>query len=341
MNNTGREPEVSVCVVTYNHAKYIGTCLDHILSQKGGIRFEILIHDDASTDGAQEIIRSYQKRYPDIIRPILRTENQYSRGITNISGAFNFPRAAGKYVAVMDGDDYWCDDYKLKKQVSYMDAHPECMFTFHAARVVNEDGAFVNAALMRPYTSSRVLAGAELVDKSTGAPFASFLLRRSVVEKLPDYYTECPVGDRPLELMAAAAGSAYYFDEPMSVYRFSIRGSWTSSQMSGDVIRKQREFADRMEKTYQDFDRETGGRFHAEAERAARRLRFLTEVNLRSFREIYKKENRCFLKELNRRDRFFLRFEAVFPGLYRALQKRFGAGSRQKKDGERQNGRKS
>ena len=145
----------------------------------------------------------------------------------------------------------------------------------------------------------------------------------------------------PLELMAAAAGSAYYFDEPMSVYRFSIRGSWTSSQMSGDVIRKQREFADRMEKTYQDFDRETGGRFHAEAERAARRLRFLTEVNLRSFREIYKKENRCFLKELNRRDRFFLRFEAVFPGLYRALQKRFGAGSRQKKDGERQNGRKS
>lgn len=76
---------VSVCVVTYNHGKYIGTCLDHILRQRRKFRIEILIHDDASTDGAQDVIRAYQKRYPDIIKPILRVENQYSQGITNIS----------------------------------------------------------------------------------------------------------------------------------------------------------------------------------------------------------------------------------------------------------------
>ena len=94
---------VSVCVVTYNHGKYIGTCLEHILKQQRDFRIEILIHDDASTDGAQDVIRAWQKRYPDIIKPILRVENQYSQGITNISGAFNFPRAVGKYVALTDG----------------------------------------------------------------------------------------------------------------------------------------------------------------------------------------------------------------------------------------------
>lgn len=311
---------VSVCVVTYNHGRFIGECLDHILKQKRDFKIEILIHDDASTDNAQEVIKAYQKRYPDIVKPILRVENQYQKGITNISGAFNFPRAVGRYIALTDGDDYWCDPYKLKRQVEYMEKHPECMFSFHAAKVVTEDGSFVNGALMRPYRESRVVSPVELVDKAVGTPFASFLLRREVVEILPDYYVDCPVGDRPLELMAAAKGSAYYIDEPLSVYRFGIRGSWTENQMSGDYVKKQQKFSEDLWRMYRRFDEETGGRFHEAAMNAARRNEFLTNVNIRNFKEIYKPENRKFREELSLHDRFFIGFEHCLPHVYRGLR---------------------
>ena len=82
---------------------------------------EILIHDDASSDETPEIIREYQARYPQVIKPILRTENQYSKGISNIS-VFNFPRARGKYIAMCEGDDYWIDPGKLQAQVDYLEA---------------------------------------------------------------------------------------------------------------------------------------------------------------------------------------------------------------------------
>lgn len=318
--------KVSVCVVTYNHREYIGECLDSILAQKRRFGLEILIHDDASTDGAQEVIRDYHSRYPDIIRPILRTENQYSRGKVNITGLFNIPRASGKYVAVLDGDDYWCDPCKLQRQVDYMEAHPDCVFSFHAARVVDAEGKAVSGTSMRPYRGDRALSGAELVGKTGGIPFASFLLRRDILLPLPDYYFQCPVGDRPLELIAAAHGSAFYFDREMSVYRFSHAGSWTSTQLSGDCREKQKRYAQAMAETYRLFDAETGGRFHQEAQEAAARIRFLTAVNVRDFREIYRKENRGFLRELSRRDRFFIGFEHRLPLLYRQLQRRFGAG---------------
>lgn len=78
-------PTVSICCITYNHAPYIRSALDGFLMQKTDFTYEILIHDDASTDGTADIIREYTARYPDIIKPILREENQYSKGISNIS----------------------------------------------------------------------------------------------------------------------------------------------------------------------------------------------------------------------------------------------------------------
>ncbi len=318
-------PLVSVCVVTYNHGKYIGECLRSILSQRGNFRLEILVHDDASNDDAQEIIRDFAARYPDVIRPILREENQYSKGFTNITGIFNIPRARGKYVAMLDGDDYWCDIWKLQKQVSYMESHPGCVFCFHSARVISEEGYLPNGSLMRPYRKSGLILGRELVDRAGGAPFASFLFRRDVLTELPRYYYNCPVGDRPLELVAAAHGDAYYFDEAMSVYRFSHKGSWTEDQLSGDFRKKQRRYVRKMTETYRDFDRETGGRFHREAVRAARRVRFLSAVNMRDFPEIRKKENRAFFRELSLRDRFFILFEMYFPAVYRLARNAFRA----------------
>lgn len=119
------DPLVSIDCITYNHAPYIRQCLESFLKQKTNFPFEILIHDDASTDGTADIIREYEERYPNIIKPIYQSENQYSKAIS-ISTKYNFPRAKGKYIALCEGDDYWIDPLKLQKQVDLLENNSDC-----------------------------------------------------------------------------------------------------------------------------------------------------------------------------------------------------------------------
>ena len=126
------KPLLTVCCVAYNHAPYIRQALDSVLMQKTDFPFEILIHDDCSTDGTTEIIREYEEKYPDIIKLIYETENQYSKGIKIIRDCMG-PSIQGKYVALLECDDYWTDPKKLQVQISYMEQHPDCSGTFHAA----------------------------------------------------------------------------------------------------------------------------------------------------------------------------------------------------------------
>lgn len=100
------KPLVSICCLTFNHEPYIRECLDGFLMQKTNFPFEVLIHDDASTDHTADIIREYEVQYPNIIKPIYQNENQYSKGV-RVTWTFQFPRAKGKYIAMCEGDDYW------------------------------------------------------------------------------------------------------------------------------------------------------------------------------------------------------------------------------------------
>ena len=111
---------VSIVCATYNHVNYIRQCLDSFLMQKTNSAYEILIHDDASTDGTSDIIKEYEKEYPNIIKPIYQVENQYSKGLSPTM-VYNFPRAKGKYIAMCEGDDYWTDPLKLQKQVDILE----------------------------------------------------------------------------------------------------------------------------------------------------------------------------------------------------------------------------
>lgn len=122
-------PQVSISCLTYNHAPFLRRCLDGFLMQQCDFDFEILIHDDASNDGTQEIIKEYQQKYPQIIKPILQTENQWSKGVNGISFRANFPRARGKYIAMCEGDDYWTDPYKLQQQVDFLENNPHFSLT--------------------------------------------------------------------------------------------------------------------------------------------------------------------------------------------------------------------
>ena len=97
---------VSISCITYNHEKYIRDALEGFLMQKTDFKYEILIHDDASTDNTAKIIREYEEKYPDLIKPIYQKENQWSKGNYRISSTFNIPRAKGKYIAFCEGDDF-------------------------------------------------------------------------------------------------------------------------------------------------------------------------------------------------------------------------------------------
>lgn len=123
------QPLVSICCVTYNHAPFIRKCLNGFLMQETSFSVEILIHDDASTDGTDGIIREYADKYPEKIFPLFEEQNQYSQGVK--VDFFNYNRARGKYIAYCEGDDYWTDPLKLQKQVDFLESHSDYSVCFH------------------------------------------------------------------------------------------------------------------------------------------------------------------------------------------------------------------
>ncbi len=112
---------VSIVCDAYNHEKYIADALEGFVMQKTNFAFEILVHDDASTDRTAEIIRDYEKRYPNLIKPIYETENLYSKQDGSLE-RIQFGRVKGKYTAMCEGDDYWTDPLKLQKQFDAMES---------------------------------------------------------------------------------------------------------------------------------------------------------------------------------------------------------------------------
>ena len=151
---------VSISCITYNHAPYIRECLNGFLMQECDFGFEVLIHDDASTDGTVEIIKEYQRKYPNIIKPIIQEKNLFSQGKRGFHMRYNFSRAKGKYIALCDGDDYWTDKYKLQKQVDFLDNNPEVFLSFHPVRYIDENGNTVadrSCNKLRIYNSKEAL----------------------------------------------------------------------------------------------------------------------------------------------------------------------------------------
>ena len=130
--------QVTVRCTTYNHAPYIRKTLDHFVNQRVNFRFEILIHDDASTDGTADIIREYMEKYPDLFVGILQTENQYSKG-KSIT-AILYQKARGKYIAMCEGDDFWPDLDMLQQQFDFLESHPEHSAVAGVTEFFDDDG---------------------------------------------------------------------------------------------------------------------------------------------------------------------------------------------------------
>ncbi len=145
-NSTNKDILVSVVTLAYNHRGYIRQCIDGILMQKTDFKFELLINDDASTDGTTEIIKEYEKAYPGIIKPIYQIENQYSQGIS-ISQKYLYPKAQGRYIALCEGDDYWTDPLKLQKQVDILESDPSLVAVATNSEIVDKDGNQIHSEI--------------------------------------------------------------------------------------------------------------------------------------------------------------------------------------------------
>ena len=127
MNKEDKTPLVFVLCMVYNHGPYLRQCLDGFVMQQTSFPFEVIVHDDASTDDSADIIREYADKYSDIIKPVYETENQYNKGAESEAGKkLKAVISRGvKYRAVCEGDDYWIDPFKLQKQFDFLEGHPD------------------------------------------------------------------------------------------------------------------------------------------------------------------------------------------------------------------------
>lgn len=220
MNNM--QPLVSICCITYNHAPYIRQCLDGFLMQKVTFPIEIIINDDCSTDGTTDVIREYEAKYPDIIKPIYHVENEYSKGTRGMFATYCFPKAKGKYIAMCEGDDYWIDPLKLQMQVDFMEVNPDYSLCFHNALRLNERKTKKEKIKSFCYFNKSRQIQAEEIIAAWCIPTASVLYRREVLVniQLPSFFS----GDYTLELILASRGNVFYIDKYMSVYRLNDGG---------------------------------------------------------------------------------------------------------------------
>lgn len=209
---------VSITCITYNHAPYIRQCLDGFLMQQCNFDFEILIHDDASTDETQDIIREYQHKYPNIIKPILQTENQYSKGVRGINFKFNFPRAKGRFIALCEGDDYWIDPLKLQKQVDFLNNNSDYIAC----------GCYVNVERFGTLDSNEIVLSDKSFDKkdiiyANPLPTLTLMMRKLDFSIFQKYHPI--VGDIELFLYLSKFGKFMKLGFLGGVYRYHGKGA--------------------------------------------------------------------------------------------------------------------
>lgn len=136
---------VAIHCLVYNHEPYLRDCLEGFVMQQTNFPFVAIVHDDASTDGSAAIIREYEEKYPNIIKPIYETENQYSKHDGSLGRIMNaaIDATGAKYVAMCEGDDYWTDPLKLQKQVDFLEANEEYGTCCHRFFELTIDGVLI------------------------------------------------------------------------------------------------------------------------------------------------------------------------------------------------------
>ncbi|APS39306.1 glycosyltransferase [Salegentibacter sp. T436] len=213
--------QITVCIITYNHENYIAECIESIINQKG-IDYEILISDDNSTDYTPEICRSYQLKYPNLIKFIDRPVNL---GVAK--NWFDSIRLCqGNYIAICEGDDFWIDPLKLKKQVDFLNANSQFSACFTNAIIikgqVKTSDLYIKSIIPETYNFKNVL-------KRGGGfyPTPTLVFKNNLIS-FPNFIFKVRSADRALALLLAEKGKFYFLNQTTAAYRIHDGGVFTS-----------------------------------------------------------------------------------------------------------------
>ena len=227
------EIEVSIYCFAFNHERYIRKALEGFVNQKTSFEYEVIVHDDASTDGTARIIAEYADKYPKIIKPIFQSVNQYSKGVSILNQYIAPKLQSTKYYAVCEGDDYWLDNNKLQIQYEYMETHSACSLCVHNTKIIAEDGTDLRR-LINPNISDKDYHTEEIIKAGGGGLFhtSSFFWRKEFGLHVPNSFKIKGIGDFNHAIYLSTVGDVHYFGKVMSAYRQGSVNSWVKDLVS-------------------------------------------------------------------------------------------------------------
>ena len=300
--------EVSVYCLAYNHEPIIRKCLDGIVIQKTNFRYEVIVHDDASTDNTASIIKEYAERFPDIIKPIYQTENQYSRGVKIVT-TYIFPKCQGKYLAVCEGDDFWTDENKLQKQYDMMERNKDIVLCVHRAKQIN-----LKTGVESLYPQAQRAEGYVSVEEAIFLgggyfPTCSFFYRYPF-KMLPNAHGYV-TGDYLTIVSAAVYGKVYFMDECMATKTFLLPSSWAYRHQK-DVSAYIRHLQE-LKLWMDEIDRSTDGCYVASIELRKLKLDFEIDRANDKYRNLLSEKYKPILRKLPIETQIATRVRAYFP----------------------------
>lgn len=285
---------VSIVCTAFNHEKYIEKTIQGFLNQRCSYRYEILIHDDASTDHTAEIIKKYEKQYPDKIRVVYQKENQHSKGKSATKVLLDMAR--GKYVALCEGDDYWNDASKLQMQVDFLEEHDSYSACVHSGYYCYENGV-IKKDLFRAFTKDKEVTTNELI-RDWLFPTASIVYRRKC---RPDYDLgygkNLPCGDFPLLIYLSTKGQIYYFDRPMCVYRTMSQSSLSLKRLKNKKLN--REMDQKFICLLKTIDKALNLKYHDDIEEHIRKRKFWSLITEKNWKALKKEEYKNMYNQLS------------------------------------------
>ncbi len=224
---------VSVCIVTYNHELYIKQCLESVLAQNVNFRYEIVIAEDCSTDNTKNIIKTIQSQHPNIFKVIYQAKN---RGMMkNAEHALQLCR--GKYIAILDGDDYWTDANKLHQQVNFLETQTNCVICFHNTQEIWENSNHKEPISLVPKGMPKITSFKDII-RSNYIPTCTIIFKNNLFHKLPGWTTDFPELDYSITLLNAQHGDIGYINKSMAVHRVHKGGMYFNLQDNASESRK-------------------------------------------------------------------------------------------------------
>lgn len=233
MHHSQETPLVAIWVVTYNHENFIGKALQSIVSQKTKFRFKAFVGEDCSTDGTRKICMDFQQKYPDLITLIPTKENNLKQNSYNVYNACY--QSGATYVALLEGDDYWDDEYKLQKQVDLIEANPSMTAVCHNVKSLkNSTGEVAIRFSENDRPSEKITLQDMLVRNWASTP--SVLVKTEILRSTPGWVFSEKAPDFFLWCYAASKGCIGYLHEPMAVYRVNDQGIWSKYSMKDRIF---------------------------------------------------------------------------------------------------------